>query len=91
MDFYSHFTVKSAHNAATTFEHTKKLIHWIYNNKTFTKDVIIYDTAYGCSKQYICPNAMWILSLLAFTHILIVNRCIYDPGHVGIKIYGING
>ena len=23
---------KSAHNAATTFEHMKKLIHWMYNN-----------------------------------------------------------
>ena len=38
-----------------------------------------------------CVNANRDNIHIAFGHILIVNRCIYDPGHVGIKIYGING
>ena len=43
MDFQSHFSDESAHNAATTFEHMVKFIHWMYENNVFINDGIIYD------------------------------------------------
>ena len=30
MEFHSHFSDDSAHNAATTCEHMKTFIHWMY-------------------------------------------------------------
>ena len=44
MGFHSHFSDASPHNEATTFDHMKKLIHWMYDNTLFKKDGIIYDT-----------------------------------------------
>ena len=66
MDFHSHFSDDSANNAAKIFEHTIKFIQWMYENNLFIKDGIIYDTTYGCSKQYRCENKMRILSVLEF-------------------------
>ena len=37
---------------------------------------IIYDTTDGCRKQYQYENAMWIVSVLVFTYIVIIDRCI---------------
>ena len=46
MYFHSHFSDDSAENVATTFEHMKKFIHWMYENNFLIKDAIIYDTKY---------------------------------------------
>ena len=91
MDFHSHFSNDPAHNADTTFEYMNKFIHWFYDNEFPMKDGIIYYTKYGCSKKYRFENAMCLLSILEFTHIVIIYRCINDPGHGRIKIYGTNG
>ena len=57
------------------------------------KDSIIYDTTDVCSKQYICTNAMWLLSVLVFTRRVIIYSyiCMYTTYHDRRKIYGING
>ena len=52
MDFHYHFSDDSAQNEATTFEHGKIFIHWMYDNKLFIKDGIIYYTKSGCMKKY---------------------------------------
>ena len=57
----------------------------------FIKDGIIYDTTYGCRKQYICENNMWLLSVLVFTYRVTIYRCINYPGYGIRKLYGING
>ena len=68
----------------------KKFIHCMHDNTLFINGGIIYDTIYECNKQYIFENAMCLLSVLVFTHTVIIYRCINDPGHGRIKIYGIN-
>ena len=62
----------------------------MYENILFIKDGIIYDNIYGCSKQYIYANEIWLLSVLGFTYRGIIDRCINVPGHDKIKIDGIN-
>ena len=57
----------------------------------FIKGCIIYDTTYGCIKQYKYENVLWILSVLSFTWRVIRYRFINAPGN-GIKEKnGING
>ena len=69
----------------------KKLITWMYDNKLFIKDGIIYDTTDGCIKKYISENSMWLLYVLTFTYRVIIDIFISYPGQLIIKIYGING
>ena len=90
MYFNSHLSDDSAQNEATTFEHIKKFIHWMYKNKLLIKYGMIYDTIYGCRRQYRRVNSMWLLSVLVFTNRVIIYRCIIAPGHGRSKIYGIN-
>ena len=66
IDFCSHLLDASDQNEATTFEHVKKFIHWMYDTNLFIKDVIIYATTDGCIKQYQCENSMGVLSVLSF-------------------------
>ena len=86
MHFHSHFSDDSVHNYATTFEHMNNSIHWMYEENLFIMDGIIYDTTYGCSKQYICTNSMWLLSVLDFTNRVIIDRCINAPDRGRRKI-----
>ena len=74
MDFHSHFLDDSANNTAKIFEHTIKFIQWMYENNLFIKDGIIYDTTYGCSKQYRCENATWLLYVFEFAYRVIIDR-----------------
>ena len=89
--FSPKFSDDSAQNAATIFEHTKNFIHSMYANNLFIKDGIIYNTTYGCSKQYICANAMQLSYVLYFTHRVKIYKCINATGHGRSKIDGING
>ena len=63
----------------------------MYDNKFSIKYGIIYDTTYGYGKRYRCANPMLLLSILEFTQILIIDRCINAPDHGRIKIDGIYG
>ena len=65
-------------------------IHWICENTFFIKIGIINYTKDGCRKQYKFANEMWLLSVLEFTHRVIIGRCINDPGCGKSKIDGIN-
>ena len=66
-------------------------INWIYDNNLFINYGIIYDTTDGCINQCRFSNAMWLLSVLVFTHKVIIDICINAPGHGRSKIYSING
>ena len=91
MGFQSHFSDDSAQNAATTSNYMKTFIHWMYDNNLFIKDGIIYDTTDVCNKQYICSDAMRILSELVFIYRVIIDICINIPVRGRNKIYGTNG
>ena len=90
MDFHSHFLDKSAQNAASSSEHMKNYIQWMYDIKFFIKDAIIYDTTYGCSKQYRSANSMSLFFVLVFTYRVIIYGGINAPGQGRSKIDGIH-
>ena len=63
----------------------------VFANKLFIKDCILYATIYGCSKQNRCVNEIWLLYVLKFTDIVMIERLINSPGNNRSKIDGING
>ena len=60
-----------------------------YNN-LFINDGKTYDNTDGCSKKYRFSNTMWLLSVLELLNIMMIYIFINSPGHVRMKIYGIN-
>ena len=91
MDFHSHFSDSSKQNAATTYEHMKTSITHMIENHQLAPGYTIYDTTDGCSKQYRCANAMYLLSKLSMMYQIYIDRCVCAPGHGRSKIDGING
>ena len=85
------FVYDTAQNAVTTFDHMNNLFHWMHENNLFIKYGIICDTKDWCSKQYRRGKLMWLLSVLEFTHIVIIYIIANVPGNGRIKIDGING
>ena len=73
MEFQSHFSDASAHNADTTFEHMKNSSTGCMRIFFFVKGGKLYDTTDGCGKQYICANVLWLLSVLAFIYRVIID------------------
>ena len=91
MYFRPYFLDCSDHNSPTTFDHMETFIHCMYDSNLIIKYSIIYDTIDIFRTQYRCKNSMYILSVLLFTHILILYRCINAPGHGRSIIDVING
>ena len=90
MYFHSHFSDEYDQNIDTAFKHMKIFIHWMHENNLFIKDSIIYVNIDVGRKKYICENSIWLLYVLEFTYILIIDVCINDPGHSRTIIYGIH-
>jgi hypothetical protein len=44
----------------------------------------------GCGKQYRCATACFLLSLLASTHKIVINRAIRAPGHGKDEVDGLD-
>ena len=88
--FESCFSYDTNANSATTFEHMKCFFHWMYENNFFITYNIIYDTKDGCKNKNWCANAMWLLSVVEFTYIMIIYIWNNTPGRRISKVDGIN-
>lgn len=50
----------------------------------------MFENTDGCTKQYRCGTACFLLSLLAFTHQIVIDRAIGAPGHGKDIVDGLN-
>ena len=55
----------------------------------YDKSTMIDDTD-GCTKQYRCAKALYLLSLIATTHNITIDRGVGAPGHGKDEVDGIN-
>ena len=91
MHFHSHLADSSKQNAATTHTHMSAVIKILENEGKIKKNKTIWlDNTDGCSKQYRCGTALYLLSVLAYVHRIIINRMINAPGHGKGMIDGLN-
>ena len=80
-EFHSHFADKSPLNSAYTHEHMKVMIARLTDNDIMkTRSTIWYFTD-GCSKQYRCDTAVYLLSYQSVQFKIIIDRLINAPGH----------
>ena len=91
MQFHSHLSSGKMQNAATTHNHMKKLIEELIEEKLLLPVIgVIFDNTDGCSKQYRCANAIYLLSLLAATCNITIDRAIGCAGHGKDIVDGLN-
>lgn len=92
LEFHSHFSDDSAQDASSTHANMDKLLRILKERvqSPIRKGTIIFDNTDGCAKQYRCWNAIYLLSLLASIHSVVVDRAIKAPGHGKDIVDGLN-
>jgi hypothetical protein len=82
MKFHSHLSDHSKQDAATTHAHMCVLLSKLRDTgEVVTRTTTILDHLDGCSKQYRCGTAIYLLSVLSSQFGVTVDRMIGAPGH----------
>jgi hypothetical protein len=90
LHFHSHLSDKSLQNAATTNAHMEVLFDRLIESGAIGKKATMWDETDGCTKQYRCAKAFWLLSYLAVKYVTTIDRAIGAPGHGKDIVDGIN-
>jgi hypothetical protein len=82
MKFHSHLSDHSKQDAATTHAHMCVLLNELKDSgEVVPGRTTILDHSDGCSKQYRCGTAIYLLSVLSSQFGVTVDRMIGAPGH----------
>jgi hypothetical protein len=90
MEMHSHFSDLSRQDARTTFSHMNVEIKHYKEREIIGENSIVFDDTDGCSKQYRSGTALFLLTLLAVTHGVIIDRAVGAPGHGKDEVDGLN-
>lgn len=81
MIFMSHMSEKSRQDAATTHAHMLVMIEYLKRARVLLNGSTIWDDTDGCTSQYRCGRALYLLSVLAVSSGITIDRAIGAPGH----------
>lgn len=90
MVFHSHFSDASRQDAATTHAHMTVLFEHLKEVGELCAGLTVWDDTDGCGKQYRCGTAIYLLSVLACTYGITIDRAIGAPGHGKDFVDGLN-
>ena len=90
MVFHSHFSDESRQDAATTHAHQTELFTHLREMGELMAGMTIWEDTDGCGKQYRCGTALYLLSMLACTFDVTIDRAIGAPGHGKDVVDGLN-
>ena len=90
MESHSHFSDDKEQNAATTYNHFKKLIEVLRERSVLVPGTVIIVSTDGCAKQYRCANSIYLNSVLSATYQITIDQMIGAPGHGKDIVDGIN-
>ena len=89
--FHSFLSDGSKQDAATTTAHSKQLISLLKNKQVLTTPFsTIWENTDGCAEQYICASALYLMSVIAQTYSLTIDRGISATGHRKEVVDGLN-
>jgi hypothetical protein len=90
MEMHSHFSDLSRQDARTTFSHMNVEIKHYKERGILGDNGTVFDDTDGCSKQYRSGTALFLLTLLAVSHGVIIDRAVGAPGHGKDEVDGLN-
>ena len=89
--FYSLLSDNSKQDDATTTTHSKRLISLLKNKQVLTTSLsTIWENTDGCSEQYRCASALYLMSVMSQTYHIIIDRGISAPGNEKEVVDGLN-
>ena len=77
-------------NAATTTAHLYTLLDRIFEKKQMIRGGKMWDQIYGCSKQYMCSIAYFMMSFLSKSYQIVLDKAVDTPGHGKDVVGGFN-
>jgi hypothetical protein len=90
MGMHSHFLDTSRQDAQMTHMHLEVLLDYLFENLILQKGGLLLDDTDGCTKQYWSATALYLLSLIAVTYVIVYDRVIRAPGHGKNEVDGLN-
>jgi len=90
MEFHSHFSDKPEQNAATTFDHTAALFDEMKKRGLLEAGFAVLENTDGCQDQYRKSVAWYLLTVLATTYQVAIDRGVGAPGHGKDLVDGLN-
>ena len=89
--FSSFLSDDSKQYDATTATHVKRIIELLQNRKIcFSVLSTIWESTDECAEQYICETALYLLSILAHSYNIIINRGVGETVYVREVVDGLN-
>ena len=89
--FHSHMADKSNQDAASTHAHMRVLLELLISQeKIIPGKSTIWEHTDGCTKQYRCAKALYLLSSLASEFKVVIDRQVDAPGHGKDVVDGLN-
>ena len=89
--FHSHMSDKSTQDAATTHAHLSVLLNKLSEQELIKRGIsTMWGHTDGCTKQYRCAKALYLLSSLASEFDIIIDRLVDAPGHGKDVVDGMN-
>ena len=89
--FHYNLFDESDHHASTTATHICILIQFILTKKWIAPlFTTIWDHTDGCTNQYCCASAIYLLSCIDLEYCININRAVGAPGHGKYFINGPN-
>ena len=89
--FHSHFSDDCRQDATSTHANMDALIKHLKLSGRLKEEIsVMFDGTDGCAKQYRSGTALFLLSLHAAMHRIVIDRAIGAPGHGKDIIDGLN-
>ena len=89
--FHSHMSDKSTQDAATSHAHLTVLLNKLSEQEIIKRGIsTMWDHTDGCTKQYRCAKALYLMSCLASEFDIIIDRLVDAPGHGKDVVDGMN-
>ena len=80
-EFHSHLSDDSIQDSSTTHAHMTSMLNELKKGNKLKPKCTIWESTYGCCKQYRCGASLYFLSLLSSNFNIIIDRMIGTPEH----------
>jgi hypothetical protein len=90
MEMHSHFSDSSRQDSRTTFAHMQVELKYLEDAGIIQKGSTNLEDTDGCAKQYRSGTSLYLNTLLATTHGIVIDRAVGAPGHGKDEVDGLN-
>ena len=75
----------------TIYAHNKRILELVQNKKVLmTNKINIWDNTDGCTEQYMCTPALYVISMLSHAYTILIYHGVGSPGHVKYVVDVLN-